>query len=318
MANYSLTRKSSNKKTGPIPVSTTSADTCPAACPFKGAGMLCGRLSRSKWRWDEVTRGERGGTLEAFCADVAALPAGQFWRHNQAGDLPGDGERNRRGRARRRSSLANNGQARVYVHPLQPGPEAPERGRNFASRTRAGFTVNLSANNLEHADELAALDVGPVAVVLPAAFDARKTTTPAGRPVAQCGPARRPPAAQTYRAPRTVARGACCAARPARIPAPGPAPAQRDPKARRVSPCIMCRRMGESGRGLIPGRRTRSQNMSRTVDLTPSWETAVQIYCAVLENPNASPEGREIARAEIVRLAQSVDAMREEPEPAAA
>jgi hypothetical protein len=55
--------------------------------------------------------------------------------------------------------------------------------------------------------------------------------------------------------------------------------------------------------------------MSRTVDLTPSWETAVQIYCAVLENPNASPEGREIARAEIVRLAQSVDAMREEPEP---
>ena len=58
--------------------------------------------------------------------------------------------------------------------------------------------------------------------------------------------------------------------------------------------------------------------MSRRVDLTPSWETAVQIYCAVLENPNASPEGREIARAEIVRLAQSVDAMREEPEPAAA
>jgi hypothetical protein len=122
--------------------------------------------------------------------------------------------------------------------------------------------------------------------------------------------ARRPPAAQTYRAPRTVARGACCAVRPARIPAPGPAPALRDPRARRVSPCIMSRRMGESGRGLIPGRRTRSLNMSRRVDLTPSWETAVQIYCAVLENPNASPEGREIARAEIVRLAQSVDAMR--------
>jgi hypothetical protein len=55
--------------------------------------------------------------------------------------------------------------------------------------------------------------------------------------------------------------------------------------------------------------------MSRRVDLTPSWETAVQIYCAVLENPNASPEGRESARAEIVRLAQSVDAMRKEPEP---
>jgi hypothetical protein len=56
--------------------------------------------------------------------------------------------------------------------------------------------------------------------------------------------------------------------------------------------------------------------MSRRVDLTPSWETAVQIYCAVLENPNASPEGRESARAEIVRLAQSVDKCAEpEPEP---
>jgi hypothetical protein len=55
--------------------------------------------------------------------------------------------------------------------------------------------------------------------------------------------------------------------------------------------------------------------MSKTVNLIPSWETAVQIYCAVLENPNASPEGRESARAEIFRLAQSVDAMREEPEP---
>ena len=57
--------------------------------------------------------------------------------------------------------------------------------------------------------------------------------------------------------------------------------------------------------------------MSRTVDITPTWETAVQIYCAVLENPNASPEGRESARAEILRLAAAFDAMQEaaEPEP---
>jgi hypothetical protein len=55
--------------------------------------------------------------------------------------------------------------------------------------------------------------------------------------------------------------------------------------------------------------------MSRRVDLTPSWETAAQIYCAVLENPNASPEGRESARAEIVRLARAFDQMNAEPEP---
>ena len=32
------TAKSSNKKTGPMPVSTTSSETCPTTCPFKGNG----------------------------------------------------------------------------------------------------------------------------------------------------------------------------------------------------------------------------------------------------------------------------------------
>jgi len=55
--------------------------------------------------------------------------------------------------------------------------------------------------------------------------------------------------------------------------------------------------------------------MSQTIDMTPTWETAVQIYCAVLENPNASPEGRATARDEIYRLARAFDEMNAEPEP---
>jgi hypothetical protein len=57
---------------------------------------------------------------------------------------------------------------------------------SIAAANADGFTINLSANNLAHADELAALDIGPVAVVLPAGFDGRHTQTPAGRRVAQC------------------------------------------------------------------------------------------------------------------------------------
>jgi len=53
--------------------------------------------------------------------------------------------------------------------------------------------------------------------------------------------------------------------------------------------------------------------MSRTFDLTPSWETAVAIYMAVLENPNASPEGRTTARDEIYRLARAFDDLNAEP-----
>ena len=182
MTNYYLTTKSRNAKTGPIPVSTTSADTCPNDCPFRGNGCYADGYPL-KGRWDEVTRGERGGPLAALCEKIAALPAGQLWRHNQAGDLPGDGERiDSAGLAA--IVAANNGKRGfTFTH------YSPARKRNAAAIRKAnaaGFTVNLSANNLEHADDLAALDIGPVAVVLPAGFDGRQTETPAGRRVAQC------------------------------------------------------------------------------------------------------------------------------------
>jgi len=182
MTHYYLTTKSRNAKTGPIPVSTTSADTCPAACPFRGNGCYADGYPL-KGRWDEVTRGERGGNLAAFCEQVAALPEGALWRHNQAGDLPGDGESiDSAGLAA--IVAANNGKRGfTFTH------YSPDRKRNAAAIREAnasGFTVNLSANNLAHADDLAALDIGPVAVVLPAGFDGRRTTTPAGRKVAQC------------------------------------------------------------------------------------------------------------------------------------
>ncbi len=41
--------------------------------------------------------------------------------------------------------------------------------------------------------------------------------------------------------------------------------------------------------------------------MTPTWESAVKIYIAVLENKNASAEGRKIAREEIVFLAKTID-----------
>lgn len=47
--------------------------------------------------------------------------------------------------------------------------------------------------------------------------------------------------------------------------------------------------------------------MQETIDMTPTWESAVKIYIAVLENENASFEGKRAAREELVRLAQIVD-----------
>ena len=45
----------------------------------------------------------------------------------------------------------------------------------------------------------------------------------------------------------------------------------------------------------------------RTIDITPTWEHAVKIYIAVLENDKASAEGKRNARMELIFLAKTVD-----------
>jgi len=43
------------------------------------------------------------------------------------------------------------------------------------------------------------------------------------------------------------------------------------------------------------------------VDMTPTWEAATRIYIEVLEH--GTEEGKEAARAELIRLAQQYDAL---------
>lgn len=52
--------------------------------------------------------------------------------------------------------------------------------------------------------------------------------------------------------------------------------------------------------------------MTKTIDITPTWETAVKIYIAVLENENASAESKHNARAELTYLAKVVDRVQAE------
>jgi hypothetical protein len=137
-----------------------------------------------------VSNGERGGNLEAFAAQIRAIPEGSLWRHNQAGDLPGEGDA-------------------IDTHALAAIVEANKGRRGFTyshkpvikvafdnlvtlknriaidNANKNGFTINLSGNNLAHADQLAELEIAPVTVVLPS--DAPdKLETPAGRRVIVC------------------------------------------------------------------------------------------------------------------------------------
>jgi hypothetical protein len=47
--------------------------------------------------------------------------------------------------------------------------------------------------------------------------------------------------------------------------------------------------------------------MTNTIDCTPTWATAVAIYIAVLQNPDASSAAVQAAKDELLRLARTVD-----------
>lgn len=176
--NVHLTPKSANVKTGPIPVSTTERASCPADCKMKAECYAAsGPLAL---HWAAVSNGARGTDWATFTDAIAALPDGQLWRHNQAGDLP---------------------QANGTIDPALLGDlvsaNIGKRGFTYSHHRDAasiqwirhanqwGFTVNLSANDLHDADALADADAGPVVVVLPST-QTSNTTTPKGRPVIVC------------------------------------------------------------------------------------------------------------------------------------
>jgi len=133
-----------------------------------------------------VARG-RGESYIEFLKKVESLPEKQLWRHNQAGDLVGaKGLLSKN--ALKALAKANSGKRGfTYTHYPVEGDTRKARHNRDAIReaNRRGFTVNLSANNLEHADRLAELQVGPVTTLVPSTTRAR-IWTPAGKSVTIC------------------------------------------------------------------------------------------------------------------------------------
>lgn len=155
-----LTKVSSNSKTGPIPVSTTEPDSCPSACPLKNGGGCYAESGPLLLHWRKVGKKARGSSWEEFCVNINKLPAGQLWRHNQAGDLPGfdnviDTEK--------LSLLVNSNKRKrgfTYTH-------YPMHGDNLKAVRHAnalGFTINASANNDQEAMKLHALGLPTVTI----------------------------------------------------------------------------------------------------------------------------------------------------------
>jgi hypothetical protein len=179
-----LTLKSRNKKTGPIPVSTTSEKTCPTACPFSLNGCYAETGPLAMF-WRKVTEAKEGVQWREFLGMIRDLPAGILWRHNQAGDLPGDRVKLDADKVAQLARANAGKRGFTYTH----YPPSLHNRRAIQAANQAGFVVNLSANNLGHADALADYDCAPVVCVLPDSVDGNATRTletPMGRTVAVC------------------------------------------------------------------------------------------------------------------------------------
>lgn len=137
--------------------------------------------------WKAVTNGERGMEWKEFTQAITALPKGQLWRHNQAGDLAGIGDRIAPAFLKDLTKANEGKRGFTYTHKPMIGDGKVEASNRQAVQEANvnGFVINLSGNTLAHADQLANLAIAPVVVVVPSTTKSN-LTTPQGRKVVIC------------------------------------------------------------------------------------------------------------------------------------
>ena len=179
---FHLSLSSSNQKTGPIPVSTSSIDTCPKSCAMH---KICyAKFGPLNIHWNKVTKGLRGSNWESFTQQISNLPSNTLWRHNQAGDLIGCKSNNEKidEKALKQLVKANKGKKGFsYTHKWKH----EDNFRLISYANNHGLTINFSADSIEDADYLVSKKSGPVVCVV----DKNITdnfTTPAGNKVVIC------------------------------------------------------------------------------------------------------------------------------------
>lgn len=177
-----FTERSQNMKTGAIPVTTSPSTTCPKTCPFRDGGCYA-QNGPMNILWKNLDKGEKGVSWDEFCAKVADLSANKLWRHNQAGDLPGDGVLIAWEQLEKLVDANRGRRGFTYTH---YDATIAHNAKSIATANANGFTINLSANNPTHADELKRLALGPVVTVLPREYPDAGGVTPNGHKIVVC------------------------------------------------------------------------------------------------------------------------------------
>ncbi len=200
MDKFLITRISENRWTGPILVTTSPRFTCPLSCALrKGASVstagLCyaehGALGGFVWTLLDraavgasILNGTRVHGFDELLFAVRSLEPGSLWRHNVAGDLPSNDRTTIDTVALRAIVDANKGRRGFTFTHYDVLTNSINR-QAIREANANGFTINLSANSLAHADELADVSIGPVTVIL-RADTTQNTKTAKGRIVVVC------------------------------------------------------------------------------------------------------------------------------------
>lgn len=179
--NYTINMKG-NSKTA-IPTTTSSKSTCPNTCPLKDKGCYA-KYSFLGKHWDSVTNGTAKNVMEfgELLKTIKALPEGQLWRHNQAGDLPHIDGKIVKSKAYLLAQANKGKKGFTYTH---HDMDTGNNGKTIKALNGMGFTVNLSANDLDQADKYVDKAIAPVVTLI--GHDADKVSyTPKGRKVVAC------------------------------------------------------------------------------------------------------------------------------------
>lgn len=158
---------SKNKKTGTIPVTYSPQNTCPVTCPLYNAGCYAA-YGPTAMHWRKVSDGSRGNGWQALCDSVKSLPKGQLWRHNVAGDLPHDNGRIDADIVLDLVVSNRNKRGFTYTHHnVDDTSNGLDNRAVIKTANKHGFTINLSANNIDQAAQYKALAVAPVVTIVP-------------------------------------------------------------------------------------------------------------------------------------------------------
>lgn len=180
--NYSFTMVSGNSKLGPMPAVISDKTTCPSHCPLKkeNGGGCYAASGRVNLTWMKLNNS--GLDFNQMVEKIKSIPNGRIWRLNVAGDLAHKGDKIDGRKLNSIVKASKNKRGFCYTH---HDPTIKGNAKAISAANKNGFTVNLSADNLDEADQFMDLGIAPVVVVGPS-DQKENTVTPKGRKVVIC------------------------------------------------------------------------------------------------------------------------------------